>query len=365
MSQLAAELRAVNMGQGVPDFEPPLRLRELVAEHLGKRHNQYAPMAGIAPLREAIAAKVERLYGRRVSPADEVTVTCGGTEAIASTIQAFVHPGDEVVVLEPAYDSYEPVVELCGGRVRRVPLERPGFGIDWQALHDAIGQRTRLVILNTPHNPSGACLSHEDLDRLAQLLRPTDAFVLSDEVYEHMVFDGERHTSVHGHPELAARSVVASSFGKTYHATGWKIGYCVAPPALTAEVRKVHQFVTFAIATPLQYAIADFMVERPDWEEEVAAFYEAKRDRLAALFAGSRLRFTPARATYFQLVDYADVSDLPDTEFAMQLLRQHAVATIPVTSFCALASPGERLVRLCFAKDDETLLAAAERLRRL
>lgn len=365
MSQLAAELRAVNMGQGVPDFEPPERLRELVATHLGRRHNQYAPMAGIAPLREAIAAKVERLYGRRVSAAEEVTVTCGGTEAIASTIQALVHPGDEVVILEPAYDSYEPVVDLCGGRVRRVPLQRPDFGIDWQALREAIGSRTRLVILNTPHNPSGACLSQADFDHLAALLRPTEAFVLSDEVYEHMVFDGGRHVSVHGHPELAARSVVASSFGKTYHATGWKIGYCVAPPALTAEVRKVHQFVTFAIATPLQHAIADFMGERPDWEQEVAAFYEAKRDRLAALLAGSRFRFTPARSTYFQLVDYSAVSDLVDGEFAMALLRHHAVATIPVSPFCALASPRERLVRLCFAKDDATLVAAAERLRNL
>ncbi len=365
MSQLALEHRAVNTGQGFPDFDPPQRLRELVAYHLGAHHNQYAPMAGAVPLREAIAAKVARHYGRMASPDTEVTVTCGGTEALASSIQALVHPGDEVVLLEPAYDSYEPIVELCGGIARRVPLSRPDFGVDWQRLGEALGPRTRLLIVNTPHNPSGACLSPADLDRLAASLRPTGAFVLADEVYEHMVFDGVRHASLNGHAELAARSIVASSFGKTYHATGWKIGYCVAPAALTAELRKVHQFVTFAIATPLQHAIADFMGEHPEWEEELPAFYQAKRDRLASLLAASRLRFTPARSTYFQLVDYSAVSDLPDTEFALDLIRRHGVATIPVSPFCVAPPPGERLVRLCFAKEDATLVAAAQRLARL
>ncbi len=365
MSQLALEHRAVNTGQGFPDFEPPARLRELVAHHVGAHHNQYAPMAGAVPLRAAIAAKVLRHYGRLASPDTDITVTCGGTEALAIAIQALVHPGDEVVLLDPAYDSYQPIVELCGGVARRVPLARPGFSIDWQRLADAIGPRTRAVMVNTPHNPSGACLSADDLDRLAECLRPTGAFVIADEVYEHMVYDGARHVSLNGHAELAERSVVASSFGKTYHATGWKIGYCVAPAALTTELRKVHQFVTFAIATPLQHAIADFMTEHPEWEDDLSAFYQEKRDRLVALLGRSRLSLQPSRATYFQLVDYSAVSNLPDTEFALELIRRHGVAAIPVSPFCAAPPAGERLVRLCFAKEDATLAAAAERLSRL
>ena len=340
-------------------------LRELVSRHLGLHHNQYAPMAGAVPLRESIAAKLKRHYGRAASADSEITVTCGGTEALASSIQALVHPGDEVVLLDPAYDSYEPIVALCGGVVRRVPLIRPDFAIDWQRLAATLNARTRLVIVNSPHNPSGACLSAADLDRLAAALRDTPAFVIADEVYEHMVFDGIRHASLNGHAELAARSIVVSSFGKTYHATGWKIGYCVAPAPLTAELRKVHQFVTFAIATPLQYAIADFMREHAEWEDELPAFYQAKRDRLLALLRPSRLRVVAARATYFQLVDYGAVSDLPDTEFALELIRSHGVASIPVSPFCSAPPPDERLLRLCFAKEDATLVAAAERLARL
>jgi methionine aminotransferase len=364
MSQLAIEHRAVNVGQGFPDFEPPARLRELVAIHASAHHNQYAPMAGAVPLREGIARKLERHYGRKTADA-EITVTCGGTEALAVAIQAVVHPGDEVIVLDPCYDSYEPIVTLCGGITRHVPLTRPDFGIDFERLAAALSPRTRLVIVNSPHNPSGACLSRADLDGLAALLRPTGAFVLSDEVYEHMVFDGGRHESLNAHPELAARSFVVSSFGKTYHATGWKIGYCVAPAPLSAEFRKIHQFVTFAIASVLQYAIADFMTEHPEWEDELATFYQARRDRLASLLRGSRLRFTPARSTYFQLVDYSAVSDLRDTEFAQQLIRDHGVVTIPVSPFCAAPSPDERLIRLCFAKEEATLAAAAERLCRI
>ena len=365
MSQLASELGAVNTGQGFPDFEPPARLCDLVAHHLRADHNQYAPMSGVPQLRHAIAAKVRRLYGRDACPDTEVTVTCGGTEALAASIQALVHPGDEVVLFEPAYDSYEPIVELCGGVVRRMPLARPDFAVDWQRFADALSPRTRLVIVNTPHNPSGACLSAADLDRLALALRGTGAYVLADEVYEHMVFDGARHASLNAHAELAARSIVASSFGKTYHATGWKVGYCVAPAMLTTELRKVHQFLTFAIATPLQYAIADFMTEHPEWEDDLAAFYQAKRDRLRSLLAPSRLRLAPAPATYFQLVDYSAISDLPDAEFALKLIRTAGVAAIPVSPFCAHPPPGERLVRLCFAKQDATLVAAAERLTRL
>ena len=365
MSQLALEHNAVNTGQGFPDFEPPAELCDRVAHHLRARHNQYAPMTGVLALREAIAAKLLRHYRRRAAPDTEITVTSGGTDALTTSIMALVHPGDEAILFDPAYDSYQPIVQLCGGRARRVALARPEFGIDWQRLKDTLGPRTRLVMINSPHNPSGACLSAADLDRLAELLRPTGAFVIADEVYEHMVFDGVRHVSVNAHPELSARSVVVSSFGKTYHATGWKVGYAVAPPTISAEVRKVHQFVTFATASVLQFAIADFMVAHPEWEDALPHFYQQKRDRLAGLLAGSKLRYAPARSTYFQLVDYSAVSDLPDTEFALQLIRQHGVVTIPVSPFCEAPAPSERLVRLCFAKEDATLVAAAERLGRL
>ena len=365
MSQLALEYRAVNTGQGFPDFEPPRELCERVTHHLNARHNQYAPMAGVLPLREAIAAKVARLYARQVSPEGEITVTSGGTDALTTAILALIHPGEEAVLLDPAYDSYQPIVELGGGRAVRIPLARPGFGIDWERLKSALGPRTRLLMLNSPHNPTGACLAPGDLDRLAQLLRPTGVFVIADEVYEHMVFDGAAHASIHRHEELAARSVVVSSFGKTYHATGWKVGYAIAPPALTAEVRKVHQFVTFATASVLQYAIAYFMSAHPEWETELPAFYQAKRDRLVALLKGSRFTLVPARSTYFQLIDYSAISQLPDTEFAMQLIREHGVVSIPVSPFCAAPPGGERLVRLCFAKEDATLVEAAARLARV
>ena len=362
MSRLAADLGAINTGQGVPDFDPPPRLCDLVTDHLRAGHNQYAPMAGTPELREAIAAKLLRRYGRHADAQTDITVTAGGTEALCSSIQSLVGSGDEVILFDPAYDSYEPVVELCGATARRLPLLRPEFSIDWDRLADTLNSRTRLVILNVPHNPSGALLSRADLDRLAELLRPTGAFVLADEVYEHMVFDGREFHSLNSHEELAARSIVVSSFGKTYHATGWKIGYCVAPEALSVEVRKVHQFNTFAVATPLQRAIADFMAECPQWELDLARFYQAKRDLLLSLLRSTRLRFSPTASTYFQLVDYSEVSDLPDDAFSMWLIREHGVATIPVSPFCAAGTSPHRQVRLCFAKQDPTLRAAVERL---
>jgi methionine aminotransferase len=365
MSRLAGELGAINTGQGVPDFDPPERLCDLVAQHVRGGRNQYAPMAGVLELRVAIAEKLQRLYRRTVSVESDITVTAGGTEALCSSIQALVSPGDEVVLFDPAYDSYEPVVELCGGICRRLPLTRPDFGIDWEQLAAALNHRTRLVVLNTPHNPSGALLTRGDLDRLAELLRPTAAFVLSDEVYEHMVFDGRVFESVNGHPELAERAVVVSSFGKTYHATGWKIGYCVAPAALSAEIRKVHQFNTFAVATPLQHAIADFMRECPEWEVQLPAFYQAKRDLLLQLLSSTRLIYQPTESTYFQLVDYSAVSSLSDADFSMWLLREVGVATIPVSPFCRSHAAEQRVVRLCFAKQDDTLRAAAARLASL
>jgi methionine aminotransferase len=364
MSRLAQEHGAINLSQGFPDFSPPARLVELVTQHMIAGRNQYAPMPGWAPLREAIAAKVAALYGRRVDPESEITVTSGATEAIFAAVQAVVTAGDEVLLLEPAYDSYEPSVVLAGARAVRVPLSRPDFSVDWQRVGDAISERTRLVIVNTPHNPSGAVWSRHDLDALAELVERHDLLVIGDEVYEHMVYDGAEHASLLKPEALAARSLVVSSFGKTYHATGWKIGYCIAPAALTTEFRKVHQFVQFAVATPLQAALADYLIEQPQHPVELAAFYQRKRDHFVGLLAQTRLKALPAPGTYFQLADYSAVSDRPDTEFVRELTARIGVAAIPISVFSADPRP-ERLIRFCFAKDEATLDAAGVRLRQL
>jgi len=366
MSRLAAEHGAINLSQGFPDFEPPGRLVDLVDGHLRRGgSNQYAPMAGMPRLREAIAGKVAAYYGCNVDPETAITVTSGGTEALFCAIQAFVGAGDEVILLDPAYDSYEPAVTLAGGRAVRVPMRRPHFSPDWERVRSALTQRTRLLVLNFPHNPSGAVLTADDLQVLAELLRDSPALVLADEVYEHMIFDGRRHHSLLTHAELAERSLVVSSFGKTCHATGWKVGYCVAPAALTAEFRKVHQFVQFAVATPLQAGIADFMAECPEHARELPAFYQSKRDRFAELLGETRFRLTPAASTYFQLADYSAVSDLPDVEFARWLTTQCGVAAIPISVFSAQPPAAERIVRFCFAKHEATLAAAALKLRNL
>jgi methionine aminotransferase len=364
MSRLAQECGAINLSQGFPDFEPPPRLVELVTECMRRGVNQYAPMSGWPALLESIGGKVLDLYGCRVDPQASVTVTSGATEALFSAVHAVVRPGDEVILLEPAYDSYEPAVELAGGRVVRVPLERPGFGVDWQRVRDAITPRTRLMIVNSPHNPTGAVFGPTDLDALEDVLGDSGVLLLSDEVYEHIVFDGRVHQSLLTRPALAARSFVVSSFGKTYHCTGWKVGYCVAPPGLTAEFRKVHQFVQFAVATPMQAALAQFLVECPGHARELGAFYQRKRDRFLGLLAGTPLRPIPTAGTYFQLADYSAMSQQPDVEFARALTREIRVAAIPVSVFSAGAS-SERLVRFCFAKNDATLDAAGERLSRL
>jgi len=364
MSRLAQECGAINLSQGFPDFDPPQRLVELVTQKMREGVNQYAPMAGWPPLQQAIAAKVEALYGRRVVGDAEVTVTSGATEALFCAIHAVVRPGDEVILLEPAYDSYEPAVELAGGRVVRVPLQRPRFGVDWQRVRDAMTSRTRLLIVNTPHNPTGAVFSDADLDALGEVLRDSSALVLADEVYEHIVFDGRRHAGLLGRPELAERSFVVSSFGKTFHCTGWKVGYCVAPAALTNEFRKVHQFVQFAVATPMQAGLAEFLAESPAHALGLAAFYEHKRDHFGRVLERTPFEFVPAAGTYFQLADYSRISDLPDIEFARWLTREVGVATIPVSVFSA-SPPGERLVRFCFAKGEATLDAAGERLSAL
>jgi methionine aminotransferase len=362
MSRLAAETGAINLGQGFPDFDPPARLRELVGHHLGAGHNQYAPMAGLPALCEAIAEGAARRHGWRIDPAAEVTVTAGGTEAIFAAIHAVVRAGEEVVLLDPSYDSYGPAAELAGGRVVHVPLAVADFGVDWARLAAAIGPRTRLLVVNTPLNPAGAVLSAADWERIADLLDGRDAFVLSDEVYEALVFDGRRHAGVLGNSRLRERAFAVFSFGKTYNATGWKVGYCVAAPPLTAEFRKVHQFLTFAVSTPVQHAIADFMREEPGFAEGQGPFYQARRDRFTELLEGSGFVLRPVHGTYFQLADYSAVSDLPDVRFCEALTRRHGVAAIPLSPFCDQA-PEVRLVRFCFAKHDATLDAAAVKLR--
>lgn len=363
MSQLAMEAGALNLSQGFPDFDGPQALRDAVGRHIAAGHNQYAPMTGLPALREQVAAKIARSYGRSVSADAEVTITPGATQAIFCAVQALIQPGDEVIVFDPSYDSYEPSVELAGGRCVHVPLALPGFAIDWQRLQDALSDKTRLIILNSPHNPSGALISRAELDQLAALIRGRDIYLISDEVYEHLVFDGVQHASILAHDELYQRAFVVSSFGKTYHVTGWKTGYVVAPPALSAELRKVHQYVSFCGVTPLQWALADYMAEHPEHVEELPAFYQAKRDLFCDLLAGSRFAFTRAAGTYFQLVDYSAIRpELDDLAMAEWLTREHGVAAIPVSVFYQEPPKELRLVRFCFAKREETLRQAAEKL---
>ena len=368
MSQLAHETGAINLAQGFPSFDPPQGLTERVTWHLEHGANQYAPMTGIPALRSAIAEKTLRLQGREVDVEAEITVCTGATEGLFSAIQAVVHPGDEVIVIDPAYDSYEPSVRLAGGITRHVPLRIAGnghdFELDLQRLGDTLSEKTRLVILNFPHNPTGAILSATDLDNLAELLRGTDTLVLSDEVYEHIVFDGAEHMSLLRHDELWERTLVVSSFGKTFHATGWKLGYCIAPRTLSAEFRKVHQFTTFAVSTPMQHGVADFLEREPDFYEQLPGFYEHKRDRFCDLLADSRFGLKPARSTFFQLLDYTDISDEDDLSLCKRWTRDIGVASIPLSVFCETPFTGSRL-RFCFAKDDATLEEAARRLRAL
>ncbi len=361
MTQLALDHDAINLSQGFPDFDAPAALRDLVTHHLNRGANQYAPMPGVGALREQISLKCERLYGRRLDPAKEVTVTVGATEALFSAIQTVVHRGDEVIVFDPAYDSYEPAITLAGGVTRHIPLEPPDFQIDWNRVRDTITPRTRLILLNSPHNPTGAVLSSDDLSSLAEIVEQTPVSILSDEVYEHIIFDGRAHHSLLTHPALAERSFVVSSFGKTYHATGWKIGYCVAPSELTVEFRKVHQFVPFTVVTPMQHAIADYLAQAPEHYLNLPAFYQEKRDTFCRLLEGSRFRFRPAEGTYFQLLDYSEISNEHDEDYARRLTREIGVASIPVSVFCKDPFEG-RYLRFCFAKDDGTLTRAAERL---
>ena len=361
MSKLAADLGAINLSQGFPDFDCDPALVDAVAHYMREARNQYAPMQGVPALRQAIAAKYETFHGRRYEPDTEVTVTSGGTEAIFDAVAAVVGAGDEAIVLEPCYDSYVPAIELSGGTPIVVPLQLPDYRVDWATVRRPITPSTRLIIMNTPHNPTGSIWTGDDIRELAAIVSDTDILIVSDEVYEHIIFDGAQHESLARYPELAARSFIIGSFGKTYHVTGWKIGYAVAPAALTAEFRKVHQFVTFATNTPVQYALADVLSTQAGLRE-LAPFYQAKRDLFLRLMEGSRFRPLPCRGSYFQLMDYSAISDEPDAEFAIRITKEYGVASIPTSPFL-YRSKAPQVVRFCFAKKDETLEAAAARLR--
>ena len=363
MSALATERGAVNLGQGFPDFEGDPALVDAVAQAMREGHNQYPPMAGVTALRDAVSAKILALYGRRYDPATEITITAGATQAIITAILAIVGPGDEVIVLEPNYDSYVPNIELAGGTVVRVALLPETFRPDFDAIAAAISPRTRAILVNTPHNPSATIWRAADLDRLAEILRPTDVLLIADEVYEHMLYDGERHASASAHPELAARALVVSSFGKTFHVTGWKIGTVAAPAALTAEFRKVHQFNVFTVNTPMQYGLARYLAD-PAPYLDLPAFYQRKRDLFRAGLAATRLRLLPSEGSYFQVVDYSAISDLGEADFCRWLTTEVGVAAIPLSAFYE-DGRNQGLARFCYAKRDDTLQTALQRLARL
>lgn len=361
MSALAQQTDALNLSQGFPDFAPPDLLAKALGEHATRGHNQYAPMAGLHRLREQVAAQLARWRGVTVDADSEVTIVPGATEGIFCAITAVVNPGDEVIVLDPVYDSYEPAVELAGGRCVHVPLNEDDYSIDWQRVADAITHKTRMLMLNSPHNPSGAVITPADLDALESLVAKHDMLICSDEVYEHLVFDGATHHSVLQRPSLRARSFAHYSFGKTFSVTGWKTGYCVAPPALTAELRKVHQYVAFVAVTPVQHALADFLDAEPQYPGSLANTYQRRRDRFLAALSGSRFSWQASPGTFFQLLDYSAMSDATDTVLCEQWTREYGVASIPLSVFSA-DPPSNKRLRFCFAKTDSVLDEAAARL---
>jgi methionine aminotransferase len=360
MSKLANVHNAINLSQGFPDFDVHPDLLALVDNYMRSGYNQYAPMQGVQTLRERIAEKVLELYHADYDPESEITVTSGATEALFAAISAAVHHGDEVIVLEPAFDSYVPVIKLNGGIPVYVEYKFPDYRIDWNDVKNALSSKTRLIILNSPHNPTGAVFTDTDISELKNILQNTDALILSDEVYEHIIFDGVRHESIARHPELVERSFVISSFGKTYHTTGWKIGYCLAPAPLSKEFQRVHQFLTFASNTPIQYAYAQFMKNK-DIYLNLSEFYQKKRDNFLSLIKHSRFKTLPCRGTYFQMLDYSSISDESDVEFSKRLTIDYGVASIPPSVFYH-HQMDHKVLRFCFAKKDETLEKAAERL---
>ena len=360
MSKLANDAGAINLSQGFPDFDVSAELRALVTKYMALGYNQYAPMQGVPSLRQRIHQKTKDLYDASYDPDTEITVTSGATEAIFSAIACVVNSGDEVILFEPAYDAYAPDVLLAGGVPVYVRLKYPDYHIDWNEVKDAITPKTRLLILNSPQNPTGAILDTEDMKALMDIISGTDIIIVSDEVYEHIVFDGQRHESMARYPELAARSFVISSFGKTYHTTGWKLGYCLAPKDLSAEFQRVHQFVTFASHTPTQYAYAEFM-EKKEKYLTLPDFYQKKRNLFLSLIKDSRFKPLPCLGTYFQMLSYADITDERDIDFAKRLTTEHKVASIPPSVFY-VGGDDHKVLRFCFAKKEETLIAAAERL---
>ncbi len=360
MSALANKHNALNLSQGFPNFGCSPALVDLVGQYMRRGYNQYAPMQGILPLREAIAEKMQNLYGASYHPEKEINITAGGTQAIYSAITALVHEGDEVIVFEPAYDCYVPAIELCGGIPVYLQLNLPGFTINWNEVKKRVNQHTRMIIINTPQNPTGGVLTAGDMKELEKITAGTDIIVLSDEVYEHIIFDGKRHESVCRYPELAKRSFVVFSFGKTYHSTGWKLGYVLAPEKLMEEFRRVHQFVVFCVNTPLQYAFADFMKMKDEYLK-LAAFYEEKRNYFISLLKGSKFTWTPASGSYFQLLGYNKITDEKDTDYAIRLTKENGVASVPVSVFYH-ERIDNKLLRFCFAKSNETLEKGAEKL---
>jgi methionine aminotransferase len=363
MSQLALDEGALNLSQGFPGFDCSEELQELL-KFYSKGHNQYAPMAGVPALRQSIADKTRAFYGIELDANTEVTVVSGATEALFAAIHCCVAPGDEVIMFDPSYDAYDPIVRLAGGIPIHIPLQASqNFAIDWQVLTTKITPKTRAIMVNSPHNPTGAVWSMEDLDAFAEIVRGTNILIVSDEVYEHIVFDGAQHASVLLHPELRKRSFVCGSFGKTYHITGWKMGYCLAPEYLTAEFRKLHQWVTFSSATPLQYALADYLKE-PAHYLGLSDFYQQKRDLFASFFEGTRWKILPSKGSFFQCLDYSAISDEVDVDLAVRLTKEIKVASIPVSVFYE-TPPADRILRFCFAKNDDMLQEAAERLAQL
>lgn len=359
MSALAAEHGAINLSQGFPDFDCDPRLIDLVSHHLRNGKNQYAPAAGIPKLREQIAGLVSKTYGADYDPATEITVTSGATEALYCAIASIVTEGDEVILFEPAYDSYAPAVMLNGGNPVYIPLEYPDYSINWNNLKKRINSKTRLIILNSPHNPTGAVLKRQDVEELQKIVTGNGIFLISDEVYEHLIFEGEDHQSLARFPGLRDRTFIVSSFGKSFHSTGWKVGYCLGPEPMMSEFRKIHQFNVFSTATPFQHAIADFMEERPDYFAELGSFYQEKRDFFRNLIAGSRFELLSSKGTYFQLLDYSKITDEKDIDFARRMTIDHKLASIPVSVFYK-NDVDNKVLRFCFAKNKETLEKAAE-----
>lgn len=358
MSKLANEQQAINLSQGFPDFDCDPTLFELVNKHMKAGNNQYAPMPGTLALREAIATKTNKLYNASYDPDTEITVTAGATQAIYTAISAVIHEGDEVIVFEPAYDCYQPAIEMNGGKTIYLQLVAPTYSIDWEQVRKVINHRTRMIIINTPHNPTGSILSGADMVMLQKLTKDTDILILSDEVYEHIIFDGQQHESVANYPLLAERSFIISSFGKTFHATGWKMGYCLAPQNLMTEFRKVHQFLVFSCNTPVQLALADYLKDENQYLE-LGKFYQKKRDHFISLIANSKFDLSPSAGTYFQLLQYGDISKEKDTAFAVRLTTEFKIASIPISVF--YHDPVDNFVlRFCFAKKDETLEKAAK-----